>query len=319
MGQYGSRGRYHVLQRGSGLSVYIYRGVERLFPYHEEEGERAVCQVLDDDLQVGDVIMIVRGQAGASVIDNIALEIAQMPPGSDLDSILEEACQSSGRGLDGLMVAVLGSDFDEYFALPEGHVLRHLLHTESKGNLSVDQPWTYAMTKHAFLLRPQVAMIYSDASKINRFTPTIDFVIRKVMGARVGELLRRQLGKLSDVQFMGGVVLLPGRRMRYWSTSGAFVVQVRAGTGEVRTLGLDASGQDWNGTIHLPVGECDYQPGDLIYLLGPGIKANWTPSALNILLSNPQLKLSQKITTLLGRFDDERAYSRSAIGVFEII
>lgn len=314
MSQYGKGGRYHILLRGTGLSIYIYRGEERLI----SQDSSARDGVLNEELHVGDIVMILRGRANAGDIDSIAREIAQMPPGSDLDAILEESCQNI-RGLDGLMVAVLGSEFDEYFALPEGHVLKHLLHTEAKGNLSTDEPWTYAMTKHAFLLRPQVAMIYSDASKINRFTPTIDFVIRKVMAAGVGSLLRRQLVKLSDVQFMAGVILLPGRKMRYWSTSGAFILRICGESGQVQALGLDQPGQDWNGTIHVPVGECDYQSGDLIYLLGPGIKADWTPEALSTLLANPQIKLSQKITTLLGRFDDERAYSRSAVGVFEII
>ena len=337
LGQYGHRGSFHVLRQGSGVGVAIYRGSQRLYSSCPSAGRfvsprlESLAMAMGADrshdvlkgVERGDCVVIYRG-GGVRVADVLAGELAGRPVGSDLDASVDRLNASlNSKSAVIVLTAVLGDTFDELYAQP--HQLRHIVHTERKGHLAIDQPWPYAITKHSFLLRPYLAMIYADASKINRFSPTIEFIVRKAMaGEASGRCLTERLEKLSEIQHMAGVVLVAGDQLRFWGTGGAFLILVdrrdaRSGCWPVSFPGLQyCSPSQWRSNAPLPVGQVEYHVGDLVFLLCPAVRRYWNRDELAELLGRPNKTISEKLSTIVSRFTDERAF-RSGVGAFEIV
>lgn len=349
--QYGHRGGLHVLRLGWSVGVAVYRAStgERLYSNSLASGGRFVAEGVQasalsdssrfhhdvlDGVEDGDFALIFRGCA-LPACDALAKQLAALPPSSDLD----ELCERTNAGLsfkDGniAIATVIGSAFDEFYAQP--HQFRHIVHTERKCQLSIEQPWIYAITKHAFLLRPYLAMIYADASKINRFCPTIEFIVRKVSSpSAMSRFLMPSLSKLSEVQHMAGVLLRPEGKLRYWGTGGAFIALVDrrdpanwavsipgfdeySSSASAHTATATATTSLWCSETHLPVGEVNYHIGQLIFMLCPAVRLYWKRDELVELLSKPNMATSEKLSKLISRFTDERDF-RSGVGAFEII
>jgi hypothetical protein len=252
------------------------------------------------------------------------VQLATIPAGSDLDDLVEAVnINLTPKTGNIISVAIFGAAFDEFYTQP--HQIRHALHTERKGLLAVDQPWAYAITKHSFLLRPYLAMIYADASKINRFCPTIEFVIRKAASSIIlGRPLTDSLRKLSEVQHQAGAIIRPGGKLRYWGTGGAFLVLIdrrdpTTGSWPISFPGLDSDARMiWRSDSSIPVGEVNYHVGQMLFLMCPSVRIHWQPEELVELLGRPNRTISEKLSTLISRFTDESAF-RSGIGAFEIV
>ncbi len=335
--EYGHLGELHLLLKGPilGIAIYQRESGKRTYSNSMYTG-RFVSPDLDlivasgsnhdvikSGIQDGDLIIQFRGNC-LRVCDALAAQLISVPAGSDLDEIVEVFNSKLDPKIANIAsVSVLGSKFDEFYL--QDHQIQHSLHTERKGLLAIDQPWSYAITKHCFVLRPYLAMLYADASKINRFCPTIEFVIRKAASqSLLGIPLTEGLTNLSEVQHMTGVMIRPNGKLRYWGTGGAFVVLVdrrdaSSGNWPITFPGLeDVSQVQWRSDSPVSVGEVDYHPGQMIFLMCPSVRKYWKADEIRDILGRPNRTCPEKLTNLLARLTDEVSL-RSGIGAFDII
>ena len=95
-----------------------------------------------------------------------------------------------------------------------------MIHVEKRDILPSMNPGSYAITKHTLVVRPYLAMLYSDASKINRFSPTIEFILKKAKAALLGESILKYL-EVEEIQHMAAGMIV-GDKLKYWATRGCF-------------------------------------------------------------------------------------------------
>ena len=279
--------------------------------------EKALNYLQDDDL-----VMICRGYADnlEDEADPLAEDASKVPIGGDLDSVLPPP----GHFLDGFkgetatILAVLGSEFDKCMLQGAKHRIRHVVHIEKSGDTAFDEPWPYAITKHTLVLRPYLAMIYSDASKINRFSPTIEFILKKAKAAPVGEPIPRILGKLSEIQHMAAGLII-GDELRFWATGGAFIVHLRRENPksfewDIRFPGLISwSPRD---QLLIPIGDIPVLDGDCLLLCCPEIRYNWGQEEIVSVIQS-RSSWPEKFKILTKRLKEERN-SKNGLGFFEI-
>lgn len=325
--------RYRIFRNSRTLGIAIYRKGQRIFPVTPEDiadfwletprnqpvqsKECALTDLRDDDL-----VMICRGYVDnlESEADSLAEDASKVPPGGDLDDILPP----SGHVLDDLrgetatILAILGAEFDEYMLQGTKYRIRHVIHVEKSGHTAIDEPWPYAITKHTLVVRPYLAMLYSDASKINRFSPTIEFILKKAKAAPIGESILKFLGKLSEIQHMAAGMII-GDKLRYWATGGAFIVHLhrqdpKSSEWQISFPGLTSwSARDFP---IISIGEMTVQDGDCLLLCCPEIRLNWTKDEIVSVIKSRAL-WPEKFQILTNRLKEEKN-SKNGLGFYEI-
>ena len=329
---------YRIVRRGRSLNVCVFRAGQRIFPAPGAEDEDArfwatgptrdapaALHWLKFDLRPDDLVFVCRGYAGRDrdALDQLqamARAVRLAGPVGDYDRVLPAQGHTRHGDETGCLVARVGSDFDAPIEAACALRLRHVLHWERCGEPSAEPPWPYAITKHSVLHRPYLAMLYLDASKINRFHPTIDFLVRKVRGCAPGAPVPPLLAKLSDIQHMAGVMLVRGCSARLWATSGAVPVLIR----QQRFTVYGEEGWAIEG-FDVPLTELDALPGDLVLLLSPTVKAVWELDALKALLRRFLLRpldahaLRHGLLSELARKLPEEGNAKHGIALFELI
>ena len=279
--------------------------------------ERSLNDLRDDDL-----IMICRGYVDnlEDEADSLAEDASKIPPGGDLDDLLPP----QGHVLDDLkgetatILAVLGSEFDENMLKGAQYRVRHVIHVEKSGHTAIDEPWPYAITKHTLVLRPYLAMLYSDASKINRFSPTIEFVLKKAKASPLGESILKFLGKLSEIQHMAAGLVV-GDKLRYWATGGAFIIHLRRENPKSTEWAIRFPGlTSWSmrELPVIPISEMLVEDGDCLLLCCPEIRLSWSENEIISVIKSRAL-WPEKFQILTNRLKEEKN-SKNGIGFFEI-
>lgn len=327
--------RYRAFRHARTISLAVYREGQRIFPVEAEDlddfwmdipkKQQAVKgkETVLEELKEGDLVMIARGYGCAASLqeaDSIALKASKIAPGADLDSAIPPVAFDNIRGENGMILAVLDGEFDQYYMKDSKYKVRHVIHVEKNGHTAIDEPWPYAITKHTLVLRPYLALLYSDASKINRFSPTIEFLIRKVCQAPVGDSISDHLGKLSEIQHMAGGILVERDKMKFWATGGAFIIHLRR---ELKSPEWTISFPGINDAFafnttfaNLPITETRVQEGDCVLLFCPEIKAAWRMDELVDLIQSRSL-WPEKLE-ILGNRLKETKNSKNGIGFYEI-
>lgn len=325
----GDERRYHVLRHAHNVGIAIYRQGCRIFPVSDEEcrvfwngptkrGESPAHRQID--LQDDDMVFLCRGYAQyLEHVDLLAREAARVEPGGDLDALLP----AQGHLLRGeetaIVLSVVGSVFDRHIEQNGPLSVKHLLHLEKDGQVALEDPWPYAITKHTLVMRSYLAMLYSDASKINRFSPTIEFILRKALACPLGVPLNASLDKLSDTQYMAGAIVTREGRLRYWAINGAFLALIRhAPNGAAMRQTIFPGLEDLtHESSAISVGEVEVSAGDRILLLCPSIRAVWTQAELVALISHPST-WPEKLTVMARRTQDDRTF-KNGVGLFEVV
>ena len=325
--------RFRIYRHSKNIGIAVYRKGQRIFPVTPEDiadfwtviprnrpvaaKERALPDLRDDDM-----IMICRGYGDnlESEADSLAEDASKIPPGGDLDDILPP----SGHVLDDLrgetatILAVLGSEFDEYMMQGSKYKIRHVIHVEKSGHTAIDEPWPYAITKHTLVVRPYLAMLYSDASKINRFSPTIEFILKKAKAAPLGESILKYLGKLSEIQHMAAGMIV-GDKLKYWATGGAFIVHLRREDPKSVEWNVSFPGlRSWSvrDTPTIVIGEMTVEDGDCLLLCCPEIRINWSEAEIVSVIKSRAL-WPEKFQILTNRLKEEKN-SKNGLGLYEI-
>jgi len=328
---------FRIIRRGRSLNICIYRNGQRIFPSTSEEAEMfwvtgptrdskasTGLQWIKFDLQADDIIFLCRGYASKDVdavekLNAMARAVEQAGHVGDYDKILPYQGYTMHGDETGCLVARVGNDFDECIERECKVFLRHLLHWEKNGEVSIENPWSYAITKHSILYRPYLAMLYLDASKINRFNPTIEFIIRKVRSSDEGTKMQPLLGKLSEIQHMAGAMVCRDRTVRLWATSGAVPIHIHRQ--EFKIYGEEGWAVEG---FDVPLTEFGSAAGDFILLLSPTVKAVWELDALRVILrkylqqSLDSFANRQNLVIELSRKLPEEGNSKHGIALFEI-
>lgn len=331
-----SLSRFKIFRHSRTLGIAVYRKGERIFPVSPEDisdfwtrvpenvplqgKERSINDFRDEDL-----IMICRGYP-ENEVDSLAEDISKVQLGGDLDDVLPP----SGHIFDYLLgesatiAAIIGSEFDEFLLRGTDNRIKHVLHVEKNGHVAIDGPWPYAITKHTVVHRPYLAMLFSDASKINRFSPTIEFVLKKAMTVPIGQSILKSLEKLSEIHHMVGAMVI-GNKLRYWATGGAILALVSSEEKNSKSF------VDWNVSFPgvttwisssfdnshaIPIGEIDVKSGDFILLCCPEIRHAWKQAEVVSIIKSDTV-WPEKFHVLANRFKKERN-SKSGLGLFEI-
>lgn len=327
--------RYKVFRHSRTLGIAVYRKGQRIFPVTPEdisdfwlESPKSLPIVAKEhssnDFRTDDLVMICRGYSDGLLneADSLAEDASKVPPGGDLDDILPQ----NGHVLDdlkgetGVVMAIIGTEFDQHMIRCADLRIRHVIHVEKTGHTAIDDPWPYAITKHTLVLRPYLAMLFSDASKINRFSPTIEFVIKKAMAAPCGEPITRFLSKLSDVQHMvAGIVI--GSKLKYWATGGAFLIHLRKDSQKppdwiVSFPGIDVWSTSSSEPAPILLGEIDIKPSDCLLLCCPEIRFSWAQSELVSIIKSRAL-WPEKFQAMTSRLKEEKN-SKNGLGLYEI-
>lgn len=325
--------KFKVFRHSRNLGIAIYRKGQRIFPVTPEDitdfwseiprnkpvpsVERSLNDLQDDDL-----VMICRGYVDnlEDEADSLAEDASKVPPGGDLDDILPPP----GHVLDDLkgetatILAVIGTEFDEYMLQGAQFRVRHVIHVEKSGHTAIDEPWPYAITKHTLVLRPYLAMLYSDASKINRFSPTIEFVLKKAKAAPLGESILKYLSKLSEIQHMAAGMVV-GNKLRFWATGGAFIIHLRRENPKSAEWIITFPGlNSWSmrELPVIPISEMQVEDGDCLLLCCPEIRLSWSESEIISVIKSRAL-WPEKFQILTNRLKEEKN-SKNGIGFFEI-
>ena len=325
--------KFKIFRHSRNLGIAIYRKGQRIFPVTPEDisdfwleipRNKSVVSVEKsmDDLQDDDLVMICRGYVDhlEDEADFLAEDASKVPPGGDLDDILPP----QGHVLDDLkgetaaILAILGTEFDEYMLEGAHFRVRHVIHVEKSGHTAIDEPWPYAITKHTLVLRPYLAMLYSDASKINRFSPTIEFVLKKAKAAPIGESILDFLGKLSEIQHMAAAMVV-GDKLRYWATGGAFMIHLRRESPKSTEWIISFPGlTSWSmkELPIIPISEISVEDGDCLLLCCPEIRLSWSESEIVSVIRSRAL-WPEKFQILTNRLREEKN-SKNGIGFYEI-
>lgn len=326
--------RFRIYRHSKNIGIAVYRNGQRIFPVTPEDiadfwsevprnkpvvsKERTMVDLKDDDM-----VLICRGYGDnlESEADSLAEDASKVTVGGDLDDMLPPP----GHVLDDLMgetatvIAVLGSEFDEHMLRGSQYRVRHVIHVEKSGHTAIDEPWPYAITKHTLVARPYLAMLYSDASKINRFSPTIEFILKKAKAAPLGESILKLLGKLSEIQHMAAGIV-SGDKLRYWASGGAFLVHLRRENPKSIEWQVSFPGMTtWSirEAPIIPIGEMAVEDGDCLLLCCPEIRFNWSEAEIVSVIKSRAL-WPDKFQILMNRLREEKN-SKNGLGLYEII
>lgn len=325
--------KFKLFRHSRNLSIAIYRKGQRIFPVTPEDISDFWLEIPRNkpvrsfersfnDLQDDDLIMICRGYVDnlEDEADSLAEDVSKVPSGGDLDDLLPP----QGHVLDDLkgetatILAVLGSEFDENMLQGTQYRVRHVIHVEKSGHTAIDEPWPYAITKHTLVLRRYLAMLYSDASKINRFSPTIEFVLKKAKASPLGESILKFLGKLSEIQHMAAGLVV-GDKLRYWATGGAFIIHLRRENPKSTEWIISFPGlTSWSirELPVIPISEISIEDGDCLLLCCPEIRLSWSENEIISVIKSRAL-WPEKFQILTKRLKEEKN-SKNGIGFFEI-
>ena len=325
--------RFRLFRHSRNIGIAVYRNGKRIFPVTPEDildfwtliprnkpvvsKERALLDLRNDDM-----ILICRGYGDTleNEADALAEDASRVPPGGDLDDVLPPAGHvlDDLRGETATVIAVMNPEFDEYLLQDAKYRIRHVIHAEKTGHAAVDEPWPYAITKHTLVMRPYLALLYSDASKINRFSPTIEFILRKAMSAPLGESILKFLGKLSEIQHMAAGLVV-GDKLRYWATGGAFIVHLRRENPKSIEWKINFPGlKSWSSceSSSIPIGEISVEDGDCLLLCCPEIRVNWSEAEIISVIKSRAL-WPEKFQIFTNRLKEEKN-SKNGLGFYEI-
>lgn len=198
------------------------------------------------ELHLGDVVFLMRGSADVELrLISEALKCESL--GYDFESEILNMLESVSS-LSALIVSKVtkSMDFDESFNKKTlgdtGRFgLKHICHLDTKIGQLVKEPqpgMIGSTTRHSVIYRPNYfGALHHDASKINRFRDTINYVIRKVGDERNLNCRLEQEGsagifkRLSDIQYFAYLLLLPNGKIHLGLGGGAKCLVISKSTG----------------------------------------------------------------------------------------
>lgn len=168
------------------------------------------------DAQEGDWIVLIRVQSRANRVD--WPRIASILRASSILDDLEGSFESVDWGITGMVASRLGRFGDFEGAIERlrvgGPRLQHSFHLDSRLGALTEaiEPGRFgSTTRHCVIYRPgHLAALHHDASKINRFGPTIDYILKKLLHPRLGVL---DLSRISEIQYWAYVYVSAGEAL----------------------------------------------------------------------------------------------------------
>jgi hypothetical protein len=157
--------------------------------------------------QEGDWLVLMRSLQGAPSPDFLS-DLKELLLVSDaLDDLEVKVKEILPTSLTALLLSRISfpNRLDHLISPSVTGKLSHVTHLDSRrGGLTADvEPGRFgSTTRHCVIFRPPfLAALHHDASKINRFAPTIDYIIKKVL--REGRL---DLRRISEIQYYAYVI-----------------------------------------------------------------------------------------------------------------
>ncbi len=164
------------------------------FSFTTQEGDWLVLMRSVRDPPDDFIIGLKRLLVGSDVLDDLEARMMEILP-NDLTALVVSKVTFPNR-VDQMLMQV---SFMKR--------LSHVNHLDSRRGVLTDavEPGRFgSTTRHCVIYRPHfLAALHHDASKINRFAPTIDYIIKKILAHPQGQL---DLRRISEIQYYAYVI-----------------------------------------------------------------------------------------------------------------
>ena len=234
-----------VVGSGSHLYWFIFNRQGRLFTWQD-------CPLpFSFTASEGDWLVLMRSLTVPK--DGLVMALkARLEESRALDDLEERVLEILPPGTSALVASQLGSKnrLDQLLqsSVHPSTAISHVTHLDTRRGCLVEdvQPGRFgSTTRHCVIYRPPfLAALHHDASKINRFSPTIDYILKKILRARAehgnSTILTLNLKRISEIQYFAYVV----------SHRGFLYCSVGGGASILLVRGRERRVIDESGSIH---------------------------------------------------------------------